>query len=106
MPPSLAVLLDALPPAEDPDAPLFPSPRGHTWHETNFYREVWKPAKIATGIDPTPHEFRHSYVSHLRAAGIDDADLAKVAGHRVETMISIYTHPLERSHDAIREIIG
>ena len=32
VPPSLAVLLDALPPAEDPDAPLS-DPRGRTWHE-------------------------------------------------------------------------
>jgi integrase len=76
------------------------------WRERNFYREVWTPAKIASGMDPTRHEFRHSYISHLRAAGIDDADLAKVAGHRIETMISIYTHPLERSHEAIRKAIG
>jgi integrase len=106
VPPTLARLLDALPPAEDENAPLFPAPRGRIWHETNFYRSVWQPAKIASGMDPTPHEFRHSYVSNLRAAGVDDADLAKVAGHRVETMISIYTHPLERSHDAIRDLIG
>ena len=62
--------------------------------------------RIASGLDPTPHEFRHSYITHLRAAGIDDADLARVAGHRIETMISVYTHPLEQSHDAIRAVIG
>lgn len=54
----------------------------------------------------SPHEVRHSYVTHLRAAGIDDADLARVAGHTVETMISVSTHALERSHDAIRRAIG
>lgn len=57
-------------------------------------------------MDPTPHEFRHSYVTHLRAAGVDDADPAAVAGHTVETMISVYTHALERSHDRIRAVIG
>lgn len=57
-------------------------------------------------MDPTPHEFRHSYVSNLRARGVDDADLAKAAGHTVETMISVYTHGLDRSHDRIRTIIG
>ena len=105
IPPSLALLLEALPERADTDL-LFPTPRGRLWRERNFYREVWEPAKIATGLEPTPHEFRHSYVTHLRAAGIDDADLAKVAGHRVETMIAVYTHALERSHDAIREVIG
>ena len=53
-----------------------------------------------------PHHCRHSYVTHLHAAGIDPADLAKVAGHTVETMIGTYTHALERSHDEIRAVIG
>jgi integrase len=53
-----------------------------------------------------PHDCRHSWITHLRAAGIDDADLADVAGHTVETMIGIYTHALGRSHDRIRRLIG
>lgn len=85
---------------------LFETPTGKLFRERNFYRDVWVPAQLATGMDPTPHEFRHSYVSNLRAAGVDDADLAKVAGHTVETMISTYTHALDRSHDKIRRIIG
>ncbi len=28
-----------------------------------------------------PQERRHSYVTHLQAAGINDADLAEIAGH-------------------------
>lgn len=85
---------------------LFPTPTGKLWREGNFYRDVWTPAKLATGLDPTAQELRHSYVTHLRAAGIDDADLALVAGHSVETMVSVYAHALERSHEAIRTIIG
>jgi integrase len=107
VPPSLALHYERLLQVEgEEDEPLFKTPRGHRWSERNFYRSVWTPAKIATGMDPTPHEFRHSYITHLRAAGIDDADLAKIAGHRIETMISIYTHPLGRSHEAIRSVIG
>jgi integrase len=85
---------------------LFPTPTGELFRERNFYRDVWVPAQLATGMDPTPHEFRHSYVSNLRAMGIDDADLATVAGHTVETMISVYTHGLGQSHDRIRRAIG
>jgi integrase len=107
VPPSLAALYDELLIVDGEDEePLFSTPTERRWSERNFYRDVWTPAKIASGMDPTPHEFRHSYVTLLRAAGIDDADLAKIAGHRVETMISIYTHPLERSHEAIRGVIG
>lgn len=85
---------------------LFPTPRGKLWRESNFYRDVWVPAKLATGLDSTPHELRHSYVTNLRAAGVNDADLAAIAGHEVETMIAVYTHPVERSHERVRQIIG
>lgn len=44
-------------------------------------------------------------VSHLRATGINDADLAEIAGHRVETMLARYAHPVGVSLDAIRSAI-
>jgi integrase len=107
VPPSLAAKVEALLEADGDELdPIFKTPTGRMWSERNFYRDVWTAAKIATGMDPTPHEFRHSFISMLRAAGIDDADLAKVAGHQVQTMLSFYTHPLGRSDEAIRQAIG
>jgi integrase len=129
-PPSTARLLGAL--ARRIDTPLlFPTPSGRLWHESNFRRDVWLPALAAhIGIrreagetaaqfsarrraeikaSPRairPHDCRHSWITHLRAAGIDDADLADVAGHTVETMIGTYTHALGRSHERIRRLIG
>lgn len=73
------------------------------WRERNFYRDIWKPAQEASGLDIRPHECRHSYVTHLRAAGINDADLA---GHRVETMLACYTHAVRGSFRAVRRAIG
>jgi integrase len=105
VPPSLAALISSCPRPAGTEW-LFPTPRGMLWRERNFYRDVWVPAQLASGLDPTPHEFRHSYVTNLRAAGIDDADLAEVAGHTVATMVSLYTHALHRSHAEIREVIG
>lgn len=105
VPPGLLVLLKALPRRIDTRL-LFPTPTGKLWRERNFYRDVWYPAQKHAGIDMRPHEARHSYVTHLRASGIDDADLADIAGHRVETMLSRYTHPLRASFDAVREAIG
>jgi len=67
---------------------LFPTPRGRLWRERTFYRDVWKPPQGASGLDIRPHECRHGYVTNLRAAGVNDADLADIAGHRVETMLA------------------
>jgi hypothetical protein len=39
---------------------------------TSFYRDIWKPTQEATGLDTRPHECCHSYVTHLRAAGVND----------------------------------
>jgi hypothetical protein len=58
---------------------LFPTPTGRLWRERNFYRDVSKPAQETSGIDIRPHECRHSYVTHLRVAGVNDADLAEPA---------------------------
>jgi integrase len=84
---------------------LFTTPTGRMWRERNFYRDLWKPTQQASGLDIRPHECRHSYVTHLRAAGINDADLAEIAGHRVETMLARYTHAVGGSFGAIRAAI-
>ncbi len=103
--PSLLELLGAMPTGIDTPL-LFPTPTGRLWWERNFYRDVWAPAVEASGISCTPHDFRHSWVTHLRAAGIDPADLAEIAGHTVETATARYTHPLRRSDDAVKRVVG
>jgi integrase len=71
---------------------LFVTPTGRMWRERNLYRDVWKPAQSASGLDFCPHECRHSFVTHLRARGVGDADLAALVGHRVDTMLGAL-HP-------------
>lgn len=105
VPPGLCAMLAAMP--KRIDSPfLFPSPHGRLWDESSWRKRVWAPARRVTGSDARPHEFRHSFVSHLRAAGVDDADLAAITGHTVLTMVSRYTHSLGRSFDAVREAVG
>ena len=58
------------------------------------------------GLDLRPHECRHSYVTHLRAAGVNDADLAKIVGHGVDTMLARYTHAVGESFSNVRKAIG
>jgi integrase len=123
-PPSTCRLLRSVPPRLDTPL-MFSTPSGRPWWDRNFYRDVWFPAQenwaevdpalpyserrrlvAERGKDCRPHDFRHSWVTHLRAAGIDPADLAEVAGHTVETATARYTHALGRSDDRIRDVIG
>jgi integrase len=103
VPATLAWMLEAQIKLNAPDCELLlPTPRGRLWRERTFYRDLWKPAQEASGLDIRPHECRHSYVTHLRAPGVNDADLAEIAGHRVETMLARYTHAVGKSSDAVR----
>jgi integrase len=107
VPATLAWMLQAQINLNGPDRELiFTTPGGRMWRERNFYRDVWRPTQKASGLDIRPHECRHSYVSHLRAAGVNDADLADIAGHGVETMLAKYTHPVRGGDEVVRAAIG
>ncbi len=106
VPSGLADLLSQLPARLDTRV-LFPTPTGCVWRESNWRRSVWIPARDAAGMaGATPHGLRHSWVSNLRAAGVDPADLADMAGHSVETATARYTHALGQSYDAARKAVG
>jgi integrase len=106
VPATLAWMIEAAIQLNGPDCDLlFPTPTSRMWRERNFYRDIWTPAQRASGIDIRPHECRHSYVTHLRAAGVNDADLAEIVGHRVETMLAQYTHPTRNSFAKVRGAI-
>jgi integrase len=85
---------------------LFTTPTGRLWGERAFYRDLWKPAQEASSLDFRPHECRHSYVTHLRAEGINDADLAEIVEHRAETMLARYMHAVGGSFLKVRGAIG
>lgn len=87
---------------------LFPTPTGKRWQQRNFYRTVWHPTreKVPGMQDARPHDFRHSWVTNLRALGVDPADLADMGGHGIDTATDHYTHALRRSGDAVRAAIG
>jgi integrase len=107
VPPALAKLLTDRIASEGSDEELiFRTPTGKLWRESGFYRSVWGPAREASGIDIRPHECRHSYITHLRRAGIDDADLARIAGHRLSTMLTRYSHSVGGSFEDVRRVIG
>jgi integrase len=105
VPPALQELLRARP-VRLASRLLFPGPTNWLWDAANWRRDVWLPAREASGMDPTPHEFRHSYVSLLRAEGVNQEDLAAICGHSVMTATRHYAHALNRSGDAVRQLVG
>lgn len=107
LPRDLAVLLRGLPPRIDSPL-LFPTGRGRAWREDRFRDVLWAPARRAASAmgDARPHEFRHSYVSLMRAAGVDPADLAEWTGHTVLTATRSYTHSTGSSAELARRVAG
>lgn len=93
--------------AEHPDADLlFTTPRsGKPWSRSHFNEQVWKPTLKAAGLDETLglHVLRHSYASHLIAAGLHPRVIQARLGHAsiVETM-DTYGHLFPDSDDATR----
>lgn len=85
---------------------LLPNPHGGLWLYSTWWMRIWGPGRELAGMDIRPHEMRHSWVSLLRAQGIDAADLADASGHSVEMASKRYTHGLGRSAEAIRKAVG
>lgn len=103
--PGVAALLGRVTPL-DPDGLMFPAPGGGVWWAENWRREVWRVACARAGVDARPHDMRHSWVSRMRAAGVDVSDVAAAAGHSVLTASRVYTHALRESWDAMRGAVG
>ena len=96
-------------------AALEDCPKGGTWVFTNprtrkaytvnglghVFRRAAKRAGITSG-DVTLHTLRHTTLSRMVAAGIDDHTVKQVGGHSSTRMLERYTHPtVVRQIDAL-----
>ena len=106
IPAELATVLRELPPRLDTRL-LFPNGKGRVMRHDHFYELVWNRARTATPemVEARPHDFRHSYVSLLRAEGVDPALVAKWSGHSVLTATLHYTHAVNEEA-AAKELIA
>ena len=102
VPATLAWMLEAQINLNGPDCELiFTTPRRRLWRAHLLPRPLEARPGSLRPRHP-PHKCRHSYVTHLRAASVNDADLAEIAGHRVETMLARYTHAVGESFPDVR----
>ena len=76
------------------DGLVFLTPRTHDFLYDNLLIAVWKRSLKRCGIRYRRlYSQRHTFLSHTLAAGNSPADVAAVAGHRIETLLSTYAKP-------------
>lgn len=72
----------------------------------NYYDSYWKPLVEQLNMKHRPHDTRHTCVSLLAAAGIDERIIKKIVGHAGQGVTeNVYTHyELESLREAINKI--
>lgn len=59
----------------------------------NYYDSYWKPFMQELGFKHKPHDTRHTFVSLLTAAKVDERFIQKLVGHKGQNVTrKIYTH--------------
>jgi integrase len=107
LPDELIDVLSAYLPGRDV---LFTTPRsGGLWQRSHFNATVWKPALLRAGLDTSLglHVLRHTYASHLIAAGRQPKTIQRLMGHSsiVETM-DTYGHLFPDDDDQTRTALS
>lgn len=86
---------------------LISTPDGKQFKYRNYYDSYWTPFVNQMGMpDHRPHDTRHTCISMLTAAGIDDKIIKKIVGHKGKSVTEIvYTHfEMQQLIDAIDKI--
>lgn len=78
---------------------IFPNADGEPWSEDAYRywrRAVFNPAAKRAGIaNPRPYDLRHSFTGLLIYAGRPLPEVARQAGHSMETLVRDYMHVIE-----------
>ena len=85
---------------------LISTPEGKPFEYRNYYDSYWKPLIEQLSMKHRPHDTRHTCVSLLAAAGIDERIIKKIVGHAGQGVTeNVYTHyELESLREAINKI--
>lgn len=73
---------------------LLSTPEGKHFIYRNYYDSYWKPLVEQIGMEThKPHDTRHTTVSLLTAANVDDKIIKKIVGHKGQSVTeTVYTH--------------
>lgn len=85
---------------------LICSPQGKHIRYQKFHEKHWVPALEGLGFNHTPHDTRHTCVSMLTTAGVDERIIKKIVGHKGSGVTeAVYTHvELQVKLEAINKI--
>ena len=85
---------------------LLSTPDGSHFTYRNYYDSYWLPLVEVLNINHTPHCTRHTCISMLTVAGVDDKVIKKIVGHKGQSVTEVvYTHfEIEELLDAINRI--
>lgn len=72
---------------------LISTPEGQSFSYSNYYDSYWKPLMQQVGQDHRPHDTRHTCISLLTMAGVDERMIKKIVGHKGQGVTQqVYTH--------------
>lgn len=85
---------------------LFCNTKGNRFTNGAFRPCWWKPMMLDLGMDHTPHDTRHTCISLLTIAGVDERIIRQIVGHKGSGVTeSVYTHiDLQAKLEAINRI--
>lgn len=85
---------------------VFTNRQGGQFTDKNFRDSYWQPMMDELSLDHKPHDTRHTCVSLLTAADVDDKLIRRIVGHAGQTVTeNVYTHfEIELLIDAINKI--
>lgn len=85
---------------------LLSTPDGNHFGYRNYYDSYWTPLMESLHIEHRPHDTRHTCVSLLTEAGVDERIIKKIVGHKGQGVTqTVYTHiDLPIKLDAINKI--
>jgi site-specific recombinase XerD len=69
--------------------------KGQQLTYSNFQKRYWQPLMQELGINHTPHETRHTFISMAMAKNINPTLIKKIVGHKSIMSLTekVYTHP-------------
>jgi len=80
-----------------PDGVVFLTKKSHQYLYDLLLERVWRRTLNACGIRYRKlYSQRHTFLSHMLAAGNSPADVASIAGHRLDELLKTYAKPTGR----------